>query len=138
MTHKPRGLLSRFLNAFAVSERTDWESVTFTQKYEAKLYPSAGDTHSSQAAKLAYVSYGQGHSRFAVDLKNSLDIPESEYVQVYVNDEKVCDAPRTRSKPDFELDSRQGVTLPVIRAGQEAVIAHRGKIVLRGTFARAD
>jgi len=133
------GLLSRFLNAFTVSDQTQWESTTpLTHKYAAKLSPTAEDSPSKQQVEIAYHSYGEGHSRFEVDLKDSLDIPEGECVQVYVNGEKVCDAPRTRHTPDFELDSRQGGTLPVIRAGQVAVIAHRGKILLSGTFTRTD
>ena len=134
MSIKSQGIFGRLLSVFREAPQSRWESATVARNYRAMLYPTDAAGQKAVAAELGFASFAEGHSQFEVDLKDSLSIPEGEYVQVYVNNEKVCDAPITKDTPDYMLDSRRGGAVPRIQANDQAVVAYRGKIILNGTF----
>jgi len=113
------------------------ESVT-VDKYVANLFPIHAKMRPKTNVKVevSYTLSNQGESEFKVEVKSAAKIPVGDPVEIFVNNEKVCEVTVAETKPDFILQSNEGNEIPKIQLYDKATLAHKGEVIFNGGFSR--
>ncbi len=101
------------------------------KEYEARLTAVGAQ---STTGKIEHKTYGDNVRALRLRIRDLGGVASDFPLRLFINDVPVGELERTRNKAALQLDSRQGITVPTIVAGDEAEIRSGELILTRGIF----
>jgi hypothetical protein len=104
------------------------------EDYEARLAtPEATADRHRATGKAEHERFEDGEVQFEVRGRG-LELAEGTELEIRLNGEVVARADVRRGRTSLRLSNQQGHTIPNVRAGDRLEVAHRGLVLLAGSF----
>ena len=107
---------------------------SIVEDFEATLKPTHLDDFSqSGRGKVERELYGDGNAELKIKFSGTV-LPEGSTVSLIINSTKISDFQVFEGRVYEKIETRSGVTVPSVKAGDEVQIMYEGTAVLSGTF----